>query len=140
MNDFLDFAIQHWVLMGCWFGLMAAIVGLEWWNNRKRAPEISCATLVNQLNDKMAKVIDIRPAQQYKKSHILNTQNIAWLQQDELAFQALKNDNLILICQDGRQSVQLAEKLKAQGFEKIEILAGGIQSWQQDDLPLVKGK
>jgi rhodanese-related sulfurtransferase len=34
----------------------------------------------------------------------------------------------------------LAEKLKTQGFENIEILAGGIQSWQQDDLPLVKGK
>lgn len=140
MNNLLDFAQQHWILISCWFILFLGILGIEWWNNRKSAPEISCQQLVEQMNDNTARVIDIRTAQQFKKSHILNAQNIAWMQQDELAFQSLKGQTFILVCQDGRQSNQLAQKLKAQGFEHIEILAGGIQAWQQDNLPLVKGK
>lgn len=139
MNNLLEFAQHHWILIVCWLVLFMAILGIEWWNNRQSAREISCQQLVDNINNS-AKVIDIRTAQQFKKSHILNTQNIAWMQQDELAFQSLKNHSFILICQDGRQSSQLAKKLKAQGFEQIEILAGGIQAWQQDDLPLVKGK
>ncbi|MEG3193837.1 rhodanese-like domain-containing protein, partial [Lysobacter sp. D1-1-M9] len=31
-------------------------------------------------------------------------------------------------------------RLKKAGFEQVYVLEGGIQAWQQADLPLVKGR
>ncbi|NCX96757.1 MAG: rhodanese-like domain-containing protein, partial [Chitinophagia bacterium] len=92
------------------------------------------------LNGQNAKVIDIRTSQNYKQGHILNSKNIPWLGQDENAFKPFQNEAIVLVCQQGQQAARLADKLKVQGFEQVSILEGGLSSWQNDNLPMVKGK
>jgi rhodanese-related sulfurtransferase len=44
---------------------------------------------------------------------------------------------IILICSMGRQSANIGETLKNKEYTNINILSGGIMTWQQEGLPLV---
>ncbi|HFL3390151.1 TPA: rhodanese-like domain-containing protein, partial [Legionella pneumophila] len=50
-----------------------------------------------------------------------------------------KDKPIILVCARGLQSPTLAMKIRNQGYQPL-VLSGGIQAWQNADLPLVKGK
>ena len=47
------------------------------------------------------------------------------------------NSPIILICSMGRQSANIGETLKNKEYTNINILSGGIMTWQQEGLPLV---
>ena len=92
------------------------------------------------MNNQLIKIIDIRNNQTFRQGHILNSKNIPWQNQDEKVYKTLQNEPFVLICQQAQTASQLAEKLKKQGFTQVQVLAGGISAWQQNNLPLVKGK
>lgn len=140
MNDIIEFAQQHMVMLLVWIVLLIALLGMEIWNRKKRPQQVSPQTLIEMMNSQDVKVVDIRTSQNFKQGHILHSKNIPWLGQDELAFKAFQNETLILVCQQGHQTARLAEKLQNQNFSKIMVLEGGIGGWQNDNLPLVKGK
>ena len=140
MNDILSFAQQHLLMVVCWFVLLIAIIISELWNKKQKAPSIEPQSLVNQMNDSEMKVIDIRNQQQFRKGRILNSKNIPWQNQDITVFKALQNEPFVLVCQQGQTASQLAEKLKKEGFLQVCVLAGGLSAWQQNNLPIVKGK
>lgn len=140
MNEILNFAQQHLLLIVSWIVLFLAIVVTELLNKRLKAPQVSPQQLVELMNQENVKLIDIRNSQNFRKTHILNSKNIPWLNQDDSVFQSVKNESMVLICQQGQSANQLADKLKKQGFQQIKVLSGGLSAWQQANLPLVKGK
>lgn len=140
MNDIISFAQQHLTLLISWVFLLLAILITEMLNKRHKAPQMSSQKLVEQMNNQAIKIIDIRNAQNFHKSHILNSRNIPWLSQDTSAFKSLENEAFVLVCQQGQTASQLADKLKKEGFTNVQVLSGGLSAWQQNNLPLVKGK
>jgi len=140
MNDMINFAQNHILMLSVWIALFIALIGVELWNKRNRPQQISAQALIELMNEQKAKVIDIRTSQNFKQGHLLNSKNIPWLGQDENAFMAFQNEAIVLVCQQGQQAARLADKLKSQGFEQITILEGGLSSWQSDNLPMVKGR
>ena len=140
MNDLISFAQQHLTMVVAWCSLLLAIVVTEWLNKQQKAPQVSPQSLVELMNNQSVKVIDIRNNQTFRQGHILNSKNIPWQNQDEKVYKTLQNEPFVLICQQAQTASQLAEKLKKQGFTQVQVLAGGISAWQQNNLPLVKGK
>lgn len=140
MHDLISFAEQHLFLFGVWFILLIAIVTTEILNRRQAPSQISSQKLVELLNAQSITAIDIRSPELFKKAHILNSRNIVWNHKDETAFKAFAQEHLVLICQQGQSAMQLATKLKKQGFENLQILKGGLNAWTEQNLPLVKGK
>lgn len=140
MKEILVFAQQHIFLIASWLVLFIAIMITELFNKRQKAPQISPQGLVELMNQGEVKLIDIRNSQNFRKTHILNSKNIPWLNQDDSVFQSLKNESVVLICQQGQTANQLADKLKKQGYSQLKVLNGGLSAWQQASLPLVKGK
>ena len=47
---------------------------------------------------------------------------------------------VVVTCRTGQASASAAKRLKKAGFEQVYWLDGGVQAWQQADLPLVKGR
>lgn len=47
-----------------------------------------------------------------------------------------RETEILLICQRGLRSQQLAEAMHAQGFTDVASVAGGTEAWQRDDLPM----
>jgi rhodanese-related sulfurtransferase len=140
MNDMIQFLQGHILQASAWLAILIAIIGVELWNKRQQPKQISPQELVNLINENSVKVFDIRSAQLFKQGHILNSKNMPWLTQDEQMFKAHQNDNLVLVCQQGLQANNLAQKLKQNGFSQVCVLSGGLQAWQNAQLPIVKGK
>ena len=46
---------------------------------------------------------------------------------------------VIVYCDAGSTSAGAARQLRASGFNKVVTLSGGLNSWRQENLPLVKG-
>jgi rhodanese-related sulfurtransferase len=51
---------------------------------------------------------------------------------------AFKETPIVLVCALGRNAGLTGEKLSKKGFTNLTVLKGGISSWQQDNMPLVK--
>src|SRR5690606_12800331 len=89
-----------------------------------------------------AAVIDVRPEADYAAGHIIDARHIP---ANELAARAdtlkkYKEKPVLVYCENGFASAQAARALKSAGFTKIVTLRGGLQSWRQENLPLVKGE
>jgi len=139
MNDMINFAQKHILMLSVWLALFVALIAVEWWNKKNRPQQLSNQTLVELMNENKIQLIDIRTSQNFKQGRILNSKNIPWLGQDESAFTKLQTKDIVLLCQTGQQSARLADKLLKNGFN-VRILEGGLNSWQNDNLPITKGR
>jgi len=137
--ELLSFVQNHLLMVAAWLLCVIAIVVTEILNKTHAPQKCSPQELVDLMNQDLVKVIDIRPAEQFQKSHILHAKNLVWNQKDESAYKAI-SQKIILVCQQGQTATQLAQKLKKQGMHDVSVLSGGLDAWQSNHLPLVKGK
>ncbi len=110
----------------------------EYYNLKKEGKALSTAQAIAQINHFSAVVIDLRPAEIYKKGHIIGAIRATEADFKLPKMQQYQDKNVILVCTRGLESQALAPKLRAQGFTHIMTLAGGITAWQTANLPLVK--
>jgi len=98
---------------------------------------ISAFELQNILNNKDAKIVDLRQAWQYNAGHIPNAINIPSGELDSIRMNAEGIDKKFrIIIYDGSGSFSLAafEILSRSGFGKVQILEGGYQDWVKNEL------
>jgi rhodanese-related sulfurtransferase len=95
--------------------------------------------LVNRDN---ALVVDLRPIGDFEKGHIPGSKNVQMSQFDpehkQLA--AARALPVVLVCKAGQTSGGAARRLRKAGFERVYVLDGGIGAWQQDGLPMARGR
>lgn len=93
------------------------------------------------IDDKNTVVVDVRRADEWAAGHLEAAEyNIDVLQEEfeQRATASLPKDKTIAIyCRSGRRSKDAATKLSHIGFDVVE-LDGGIISWQDGGLPVVK--
>ncbi len=137
MNDIISFAQQHLTLLISWVFLLLAILITEMLNKRHKAPQMSSQKLVEQMNNQAIKIIDIRNAQNFHKSHILNSRNIPWLSQDTSAFKSLENEAFVLVCQQGQTASQIDDKIKKDVFSNVHVFFCLLSCWEDNNFELV---
>ena len=100
------------------------------------------AGLTSLVNRDNALVVDLRPIGDFEKGHIPGSKNVQMSQFDPEARQlaAAKSLPVVLVCKAGQASGGAARRLRKAGFERVYVLDGGIGAWQQDGLPLAKGR
>lgn len=88
-----------------------------------------------------ALVVDVRDAQAYEAGHIIDARSIPAAEVAEKAetLKKFKEKPVVLYCDSGSASGSAAKALQALGFTKVVSLRGGLQSWLQENLPVVKG-
>ena len=137
MHDIVIFAMHHWVLCALLVVLVIAVVVVELRGNVGGIISLTPARAVQAINREDALVVDIRPNDIFKKSHIIGSLNIP---ASEVASSLNKLSNYktrpLILCALNQQANTVAQTLKKQGFEKIHILQGGLASWQQEQLPV----
>lgn len=90
-------------------------------------------------------VFDLRPAKEYKESHIPGATNmtISVLSKQagdtQSAVYRTKSEPVVLVCQSDLVSARAWKKLKNQGWENIRILKGGMFKWKRSIMPVEKG-
>lgn len=139
MNQLSQFINNHWQLC-----LLFAIVLLltlinEFISKKKKAKELSPQSAVDMINNQDTVVIDLRDKDAFKNGHIIDAINANAADFSQPKMDKYKDKNILLVCARGQQASAVAAKIKEQGFKPL-VLSGGIVSWQNASLPLVKNK
>ena len=140
MEHFGEFIVNHIGLWIAFIVILALVLINEWLGQKSKAKELSTSEAVKLMNDEDAKVFDLREQEAYKAGHIMNAIRVDQNELDKDSLKKHKQHPIILVCNRGLQSQSAATKLRAQEFEKVYVMAGGMSSWMSADLPIVKGK
>jgi rhodanese-related sulfurtransferase len=124
--------------------MIAAVSGgmLLWPLLRKGAggPWVSTLQATQLMNREDAVVVDVRPADEFAKGHILGARSIPLADLDKRAgeLDKYKSKPVILHCSDGNRAGAGVALLRKNGFGNVVNLAGGYAAWLQAGLPVEK--
>ena len=90
--------------------------------------------------DTSAIILDVRQPEEFAEGHLAQAINLDWLNQTVFINGLAKLHNqktYYVYCRSGRRSQAAAGKLKAEGFQVVD-LKGGYLHWVELGLPIVK--
>ena len=139
MLEFNLFLIDYW-----YFSVPLFLSIVLWFRSetRRGGPKVDCNQLTNLVNKNSACLVDVRPKSEFEMGAIAGSVNIPFDELENRNDELLKEkDNpIVLICKMGRNAALAGEKMRSYGYKDIHVLQGGISTWQQEGLPLVKIK
>ncbi|MCQ8104153.1 rhodanese-like domain-containing protein [Methylomonas sp. SURF-2] len=138
MDQYIEFITNHYLLS---FSLVCVVFLLiqDLLSNSFNAYEsISPLIAVTKMNDDKTVIIDVREPNEFVKSHIENAINIPQGKIDEKlpTLEKHKTHPIIVVCQTGARSVPACKTLTKAGFELVFNMQGGMQSWEENNLPI----
>ncbi|MGH8077689.1 MAG: rhodanese-like domain-containing protein [Lysobacter sp.] len=141
-EELLAFAGRHIYLSMALGGLTVALLYTEFARLFRGYTALRPAELTGLINRDNALVIDLSPSGDFEKGHIAGSRSLALTQFDPENKLLAKARELpvVMVCRSGQASGDAAKRLKKAGFTQVYWLDGGVQAWQQADLPLVKGR
>jgi rhodanese-related sulfurtransferase len=140
MNRFLEYITNHPFLVAAAAILAVLAAVIEMRHRARGGSSIGTADAVRLANSG-ALLLDVRDGKDYEAGHIIEARNIpaAELANRAESLKKFKEKPVIVYCDGGLASAGAARALRASGFTKVVTLSGGLNSWRQDNLPLVKG-
>lgn len=132
----MDFVIANWSLI-----LLAVVSGgmLAWpMIQGAGTAGLTATAAVQRINREKAVVIDVCEASEYAVGHVAGARSIPMAELEAKLPGAVKNKAtpLVMVCASGvraRRAVAIARKL---GYEQADVLAGGMKSWREANLPI----
>jgi len=137
------FAQSSPILSIAFVGLTVAIIVMEVKRRLSGFAAITPAAATSLMNRDDALVVDVSPAPDFAKAHILGSISAPLADLDPLKHKLLSKSlerPIIVVCRAGNSGADGAAKLLKAGFKKVSVLEGGIAGWRQADLPVTKGR
>lgn len=100
----------------------------------------NAAQAVQLLNRENGVVVDVCEPREFGAGHLPNAINLPLSSlKDRLRdLDKYKNRPVIVSCRSGNRSLKGAVILRKHGFSTVYNLAGGLQAWERDNLPVEK--
>jgi len=74
-------------------------------------------------------LLDVREAWEYETCHIEGSINISMSNVQKMIDELKPDDETVVICHHGMRSMQVANYLEGNGYNKIVNLEGGVDAW-----------
>jgi len=109
---------------------------------RRVIPERSPAEVAAGVNGGGAALIDVREGEEHRAERIPGALHLprGYLEIRAAALLPDLDARLVLYCRSGVRSLLAAETLRALGYRAVESLAGGIERWKNEGLPIERPK
>jgi rhodanese-related sulfurtransferase len=140
MYSLITFFFKHWGLSIAFLITLIVLVLYEK-TMRAGASTISSTEAIDLINHQNGVIIDIRNSILFQQGHIIHAISIQPKELDTTWAQLKPYQNKPIIIVDdlgGALANDFARKLLKQDFQSVQILAGGMKSWQTDNLPIEK--
>jgi rhodanese-related sulfurtransferase len=140
MNRFVEYITNHPFLVAAGAILAVLAIVFELRHRSRGAGSVGTADAVRLANTG-ALLLDVRDGAEYEAGHIIEARHIpaAEIASRAESLKKFKEKPVIVYCDAGFTSAGAARQLRASGFNKVVTLSGGLNSWRQENLPLVKG-
>ena len=140
MSRFVEYSTNHPFLVAAAAILTLLVIVFEFRQRARGSFAIGTADAVRLVNSG-ALVIDLRDTKAYEAGHIIDARSIpaAELSGKAESLKKFKEKPVVIYCDTGFSAGNAAKTLRDLGFQKVVSLRGGLQSWLQENLPVVKG-
>lgn len=105
---------------------------------QRGARQLGVNEAVKLANDKQGLFLDVRSAEHFKAGNIPQSRNIPVADIGTKAGNLPKDRPIIVVCERGRSSVDVVNKLKTSGHQEVYCLQGGLAAWIEAGMPLAK--
>ena len=137
MDQFVEFFYNHLALFGALALILSLLAANEVHGNLTGGKRLGALEAVRMINDREPIILDLRPAADFKRGHLLNAINVPVMKLDERLHEFAKDKTKTLIVYDALSSSHSAvEKLRKQGHAEVYPLRGGINAWMSANLPV----
>ncbi len=142
IDQYIEFATNHWMLVVAFLAVTYFLIQDVFESSLRKYQTISPMLTVTKLNTGNPIVVDVRDASDFNKGHISDAIQIplASLESQIKKIELYKKDDVIVVCQTGMRSATACANLTKLGFEHIYQMTGGMQSWEDNKLPVVANK
>jgi rhodanese-related sulfurtransferase len=136
MALFLEFVSQQWILVAA---LSVVVFMLFFHESRKSGAALSPQQAITMVNAQQGLFLDIRDAGDYKQGHIVDALHLpaAKLETRIGELEKHKSKPIVLVCKMGQQASAAGKTLKANGFEHVYKMTGGMMEWSNLQLPTI---
>ncbi len=131
------FLLNHWFLSSLFILLLIMVFVEEARSKGLGSSGVTPQKLTQLINRDNAIVVDIRENNAFKDGHILGAINLpqASMDQNLNKINKHKSQTLVVVDGSGQKAMATALKLKKAGFEKVQVLTGGLNAWKSAGLP-----
>jgi rhodanese-related sulfurtransferase len=138
MDQVIEFVGNNALLAGGFGAVLVLLVYTEVMRMARGLKELSPAQAVPWINDPNAVVIDVSPAADFNKGHIVDARNLpaSRLAKPDAEILKLKDKKLLLVCKSGPTAVPAAIGLMKMGASDVAVLKGGMTQWRSDQFPV----
>lgn len=138
MDQYIEFVTNHYLLAFSLVCVIFLLIQDLLANSFNKYESISPLIAVTKMNSDDVVVLDVREPNEFIKSHIENAINIPLGKVDEQlsTLEKHKPHPILVTCQTGARSVAACKTLTKAGFEHVFNMTGGMQSWEDNKLPI----
>jgi rhodanese-related sulfurtransferase len=138
-RKYVKFIIDNWMLIAVALSSGAMLV----WPALRGVTTgggLSAANAVQLINRERAIVLDVSEAEEFAAGHVGGARNVPVGQLEQRLPEVVKNKTvpLILVCATGSRANRALAVAKKLGYDKAQVLAGGLKSWKDANLPVEK--
>ena len=134
----MKFIIDNWMLIA----VALASGGMLLWPAIQGVTSggLSTANAVQLINRERAVVVDVGEAEEFAAGHVGGAKNVPVGQLEQRLPDVVKNKTvpLILVCPTGARANRALAVARKLGYDKAQVLAGGLKAWKDANLPLEK--
>jgi rhodanese-related sulfurtransferase len=138
MPQLLEFFHNHTLLFAAAGVVLVLLIVNESTATLLGEVRIGATEAVRLINDRDAVIVDLRPAAEFKRGHLLNAVNLPFAKIEERVSELGKDKArpVLLYCALGSMATQAAAKLKKLGYSEVYPLKGGLNAWTGANLPV----
>ena len=139
MQRLIEYLAHHPYLSGGAVVIAVMVLVNELRERIQAFAAVSAMQAVQMMNHG-ALVLDVRGKDIYEAGHIGEARNIPAADLDAQAesLKKWRDRNVIIYCDSGISASSAARTLSKLGFAKVFNLAGGLDAWRKENLPVVK--
>jgi rhodanese-related sulfurtransferase len=141
MQQVIEFASNHLILSVAWVVLFVLIIYSYISGAFSPIKALSTHDATLKINKEDAVIVDVRDTKAFNSGHILDAKQLkpeAIRNKQFASLEKYKDKPIIVVCAMGNVSRSTATELHKQGFAHVNILQGGMSSWESAGLPLSK--
>ncbi len=138
MQQYLEFASHHPLLFSALGVVILLFIANEIHANLTGGKRLSIPEAIRLINDREPLIVDVRPAADFKRSHLLGAINLPLAKFDDRASELGKDKARPVLLYDmmGGGAGEAALKLKKLGHAEAYPLKGGLNGWLGASLPV----